>query len=79
MFFKQYRNYLKDKLNKARQARGDKKYLLNLFASVDLLEDVIQKVNKDPDLIAELITLDGTRLVLKTRHEIRESIDWERP
>lgn len=78
MFFKGYRNYIKDRINKARAARGDKKYLLNLFADWQLLQEMIEKVNTNPDLVVELITNDGTRVVIKQKAEnYRRTVNWE--
>lgn len=43
-----------------------KKKLPDVVSNVELLEAVIQKVNKDPSLTVEIITNDGTTLRIKS-------------
>lgn len=43
-----------------------KKKLPDVVSNVELLEAIIQKVNKDPSLTVEIITSDGTILRIKS-------------
>ena len=46
-----------------------KKSLNDVISNIDLLEQIIIRINKDPNLVAELVTKDGTTLRLKTKVE----------
>lgn len=46
-----------------------KKSLNDVVSNIDLLEQIIIRINKDPNLVAELVTKDGTTLRLKTKTE----------
>lgn len=46
-----------------------KKSLNDVISNIDLLEQIIIRINKDPSLVAELVTKDGTTLRLKTKVE----------
>ena len=43
-----------------------KKKLPDVVSNVELLEAVIQKINRDPSLTVEIITSDGTTLRIKS-------------
>lgn len=47
-----------------------KKRLIRSKSDFHLLEQLIQKVNENPDLRIEVHLADGTRLLLKTYHKV---------
>lgn len=57
--------FYKDKKNEERQ----KKKLLSSKSDYHLLEQMIQKVNENPELRVEIFLNDGTRILLKTYEE----------
>lgn len=46
-----------------------KKRLINSKTNFHLLEQLIQKINENPDLRIEVRTNDGTTMLLKTYHK----------
>lgn len=77
-FLKDYRMYKKHCKHLNKIAEGDKSYLINMFADVDLLERVINSINKDERLKAKFKMPDGSQLELsiKTEKE-RKPINWD--
>ncbi len=65
---KEFVQWRKERAKKLQIAKGNKEYLINTFADISLLKQVIDKCNKDPDLVVTMWTLDGTRLDIKTVH-----------
>lgn len=57
--------FYKDKKNEERQ----KRMLLSSKSDYHLLEQMIQKVNENPELRVEIFLNDGTRILLKTYEE----------
>lgn len=57
--------FYKDKKNEERQKRK----LLSSKSDYHLLEQMIQKVNENPELRVEIFLNDGTRILLKTYEE----------
>lgn len=57
--------FYKDKKNEERQKRK----LLSSKSDYNLLEQMIQKVNENPELRVEIFLNDGTRILLKTYEE----------
>lgn len=57
--------FYKDKKNEERQ----KIKLLSSKSDYHLLEQMIQKVNENPELRVEIFLNDGTRILLKTYEE----------
>lgn len=79
--FREFIEYLKWKKRKIEEAEGNKAYLVNMFADPQLLEDTIKACNDNPDLVAELWTVDGARLKLHTydRNGKNRGINWDEP
>lgn len=79
--FKEFIEYLKWKKRKVEEAEGNKAYLVNMFADPQLLEDTIKACNDNPDLVAELWTVDGARLKLHTydHRNNKGRINWDEP
>lgn len=65
---KEFTQWRKERAKKLQIAQGNKEYLINTFADTSFLKQVIDKCNKDPDLVVTMWTLDGTRLDIKTVH-----------
>lgn len=57
--------FYKNKKNEERQKRK----LLSSKSDYHLLEQMIQKVNENPELRVEIFLNDGTRILLKTYEE----------
>lgn len=57
--------FYKDKKNEERQKRK----LLSSKSDYHLLEQMIQRVNENPELRVEIFLNDGTRILLKTYEE----------
>lgn len=51
-----------------------KKKLISSKTDFHLLEQLIQKVNENPDLRIEIHLTDGTRILMKTYHKV-ETLD----
>ena len=73
--FKEARNYYKQLKNEEK----NKKKLLSAKTDFYLLEELIQKINDNPDLRIEVFLTDGTRLLLKTyqKKEVSQLINGD--
>lgn len=73
--WKEARNYYKQLKNEER----NRKQLLSAKTDFHLLEELIQKVNDNPDLRIEVFLTDGTRLLLKTyqKKEVSQLINGD--
>ena len=63
---------LKESIEYYRQLKAEekqKKKLIRTKTDFHLLEQLIQKVNENPDLRIEVRLADGSRLLLKTYHK----------
>ena len=60
--FKEAREFYKN----LKREEKNKKQLLSAKTDFHLLEELVQKVNENPDLRIEVFLTDGTRLLLKT-------------
>ena len=54
-----------------------KKSLPDVVSNVELLEEIIQRVNRNPGLSVELVTRDGTTMRIKSYKQNENSIrNW---
>ena len=54
-----------------------KKTLPDVVSNVELLEEIIQRVNRNPGLSVELVTRDGTTMRIKSYKQNENSIrNW---
>lgn len=73
--FKLYREHSK---NLKKIAEQDKSFLINMFADIDLLERVINELNKDDRLKATFTMPDGSKLELQiSKDKQRKNINWD--
>lgn len=74
-YYKQLKNYYKQLKNEEK----NKKKLLSAKTDFHLLEELVQKVNDNPDLRIEVFLTDGTRLLLKTykKKEVSQLINGD--
>lgn len=63
--FKEALSYYKER----KAEEKSKKKLIRKNCDFNLLEQLIQKCNENPDLRIEVFIADGTRLLLKTYHK----------
>lgn len=78
----EYMNALKEAINYYIQLINEeknKKKLLSAKTDFHLLEELVQKVNDNPDLRIEVFLTDGTRLLLKTyqKKEVSQLINGD--
>lgn len=68
-------NYYKQLINEEK----NKKKLLSAKTDFHLLEELVQKVNDNPDLRIEVFLTDGTRLLIKTyqKKEVSQLINGD--
>lgn len=77
-WLKEFRMYREHSKSLKKIADQDKSFLINMFADVDLLERVINEINKDDRLKATFTMPDGSKLELQiSKDKQRKSINWD--
>lgn len=77
-WLKEFRMYREHSKSLKKIAEQDKSFLINMFADVDLLERVINEINKDDRLKATFTMPDGSKLELQiSKDKQRRNINWD--
>lgn len=77
-WLKEFRMYREHSKNLKKIAEQDKSFLINMFADVDLLERVINEINKDDRLKATFTMPDGSKLELQiSKDKQKRTINWD--
>lgn len=77
-WLKEFRMYREHSKSLKKIAEQDKSFLINMFADVDLLERVINEINKDDRLKATFTMPDGSKLELQiSKDKQRKNINWD--
>lgn len=77
-WLKEFRMYREHSKSLKKIAEQDKSFLINMFADVDLLERVINEINKDDRLKATFTMPDGSKLELQiSKDKQRKTINWD--
>lgn len=77
-WLKEFRMYREHSKSLKKIAEQDKSFLINMFADIDLLERVINEINKDDRLKATFTMPDGSKLELQiSKDKQRKNINWD--
>lgn len=77
-WLKEFRMYREHSKSLKKIAEQDKSFLINMFADVDLLERVINEINKDDRLKATFTMPDGSKLELQiSKDKQKRTINWD--
>lgn len=77
-WLKEFRMYREHSKSLKKIAEQDKSFLINMFADIDLLERVINEINKDDRLKATFTMPDGSKLELQiSKDKQRKTINWD--
>ena len=77
-WLKEFRMYREHSKSLKKIAEQDKSFLINMFADIDLLERVINEINKDDRLKATFTMPVGSKLELQiSKDKQRKTSNWD--